>query len=99
MKKLNEVELLRAIKKINGVSVKDNIISINRDNHSVGLRSWTKIEVLCKSFGYSWRFVDSHEAKEAQREERKRITKEERREQKAEKKFKIKLPKMNFKKL
>lgn len=97
MKELNEMELLRAIKKVNGVSVKGNIISINRNNHSAGLRTWTKIEVLKRNFGYSYMFVDNIESKEISKD----IDREERKTKRQikEQKTKIKLPKLNFKKL
>jgi len=97
MKELNEMELLRAIKKVNGISVKGNTICVNKNNHSAGSGTWTKIEILRKSFGYSYIFVDNIESKEISKD----IDREERRTKRQikEQKTKIKLPKLNFKKL
>lgn len=59
MKELTEFELIKSIKKVNGVTVKGKTIVVCKDNHGAGLKTWNKIEVLKKSFGYFVAFDDN----------------------------------------
>ena len=102
MKEFTEFDLIKSIKKVNGVVVKGKSIYINLDNHGAGKGIWKKIEVLEKTFGYviykmhNFNNISSLFKKDNDNQDNiNRISKEEKRE----KKFRVKLPKMNFKKL
>lgn len=102
MKEVTEFDLIKLIKKVNGIIIKGKSIYINLDNHGAGKGTWKKIEVLEKTFGYLIHKTNNLDSKslfnnkyEDNQDNTNRISKEEKRE----KKFKVKLPKMNFKKL
>lgn len=102
MKEVTEFDLIKSIKKVNGVVIKGKSIYINLDNHGAGKRTWKHIEELERTYGYlvhkmhNSDNVSSLFRKDNDNQEKSdRISKEEKRE----KKFKVKLPKMNFKKI
>lgn len=101
MKELNEMDCVRTIKRTMGVNVKGKTIIVNKDNHAAGLTTWKKIDYLVNTCGYSQIFGSNVEnngdVKEEREERRKRLTKQEKNEQKG--KFKVKLAKLNFKKI
>lgn len=100
MKEFTEKDCIRTIKRTMGCNVVGKTIKVNKENHSAGLKTWSKIDYLVKNFGYVQVFVSNTENNEdgkVEREERHRLTKEERHQQKD--KFRVKLPKLNFKKL
>ena len=102
MKEFTEFDIIKSIKKVNGVVIKGFSIYINLDNHGAGKGTWKKIEVLEKTFGYvihkmhnSDNISSLFKKDNDNQDNINRISKEEKRE----KKFRVKLPKMNFKKL
>ena len=100
MKEFKENDCIRTIKRTMGCNVVGKTIKVNKENHAAGLKTWSKIDFLVKNFGYVQVFASNTENNEdsrAEREERHRLTKEERHQQKD--KFRVKLPKLNFKKL
>lgn len=100
MKELNEQDCVRTIKRTVGCNISGKTIKVNKDNHLAGIKTWSKINYLINNCGYVQVFVSNMENNSdlrEQREERRRITKEERHQQKD--KFRVKLPKLNFKKL
>ncbi len=101
MKEFTENDCIRTIKRTMGVNIKGKTIIVNKDNHAAGLATWKKIDYLVKTCGYSQIFGSNVEnngdVKEEREERRKRLTKQEKNEQKE--KFKVKLAKLNFKKI
>lgn len=101
MKEFTENDCIRAIKRTTGCNVVGKTIKVNKENHAVGLKTWSKINYLVKNFGYIQVFTSNVEnngdIREEREERRKRLTKQERNEQKG--KFKVKLAKLNFKKI
>lgn len=102
MKEFTEFDLIKSIKKVNGVVIKGKTIYINLDNHGAGKGTWKHIEELERTYGYlvckihnSDNISSLFKKDNDNQDNTNRISKEEKRE----KKFRVKLPKMNFKKL
>lgn len=100
MKEFTEKDCIRTIKRTMGCNVVGKTIKVNKENHAAGIKTWNKIDYLVKNFGYVQIFTtntDNNGDNRIEREEKHRLTKEERHQQKD--KFRVKLPKLNFKKL
>ena len=48
MKEFTENDCIRAIKRTTGCNVVGKTIKVNKENHSAGLKTWSKIDYLVK---------------------------------------------------
>ena len=54
MKNYNERDCIAALNKKQCCRISGNLIEVAKDNYDVGLKSWAKIDFLCKRCGYRY---------------------------------------------
>lgn len=54
MKNYNERDCVAALNKKQCCRISGNLIEVSKDNYDVGLKSWAKINFLCKRCGYRY---------------------------------------------
>lgn len=54
MKNYNERDCVAALNKKQCCRINGSLIEVSKDNYDVGLKSWAKINFLCKKCGYRY---------------------------------------------